>query len=109
MTIINNDGNIAIPIPLRSDEQRMIDEKKKERVIATPEERAYLVKYYEEHIETLTECQHYAKQDLAQFYEKLDITHADKRKEAERVVREQDEEIITCKIKLSKLRAGEEI
>ncbi len=75
----------------------------------TPEEKAYLIKYYEEHLDTLMESYHYAKQDLGQFFEKLDITHPEKREEAQRVVDDLHEEIEISKQKLSKLRAGESI
>ena len=99
--------NENIKNSVRTDEKRNIDQYKKVKTIPTPEERAYLLKYYTEHIETLVECLHFAKQDLAQFYAKLDITHSDKRHEAQRVVDDLSAEIETFRTNLSKLRAGE--
>jgi hypothetical protein len=69
------------------------------------EQRQWKIKTVEEHIDQLNEALWYAKQDVAKFTLKLDISHADKRREAERAVEDSEKEIDLLKKELSELRA----
>jgi hypothetical protein len=71
----------------------------------TPEQRAWKIKMLEEHLDQLYEAIHYAKQDVAKFAFRLDISHSDKRKEAERAVADSEKEIEQIRTQISDLRA----
>ena len=71
----------------------------------THEQRQWKIKTLEEHIEQLEEALWYARQDAAKFTLKLDITHADKRREAERAVADSEKEIELLKRQISDLKA----
>lgn len=71
----------------------------------TPEMRQWKIKTIQEHLDQLEEVLHYAKQDLDRFVLKLDISHADKRLEAERAVKDTEREIAELKQQISDLNA----
>ena len=71
----------------------------------TPDMRSWKIKSLQEHIDQLQEALHYAKQDLDRFILKMDITHADKRIEAERAVKDTEKEIEELKRQISDLNA----
>lgn len=71
----------------------------------TQEQRQWKIKSLEEHLDQLNEALWYAKQDVAQFTLKLDISHAAKRQEAERAVADSEREIEDIKKQMSDLKA----
>lgn len=71
----------------------------------TQEQRQWKIKSLEEHMDQLKEALWYAKQDVAQFTLKLDISHAVKRQEAERAAEESEREIEDIKKQMSELKA----
>jgi hypothetical protein len=71
----------------------------------TPEQRQWKIQSLKEHIDQLEEALWYAKQDVAQFTLKLDISHATKRKEAERAMEDTEKEIAQLKREMSDLNA----
>jgi hypothetical protein len=72
----------------------------------TTEQRNFKRQTIIDHLEQLTECLHYAKQDEAAFFSSLNIQNPEKRAETERAVRDMEKEIECYKKKLSELNAG---
>jgi predicted RNase H-like nuclease (RuvC/YqgF family) len=71
----------------------------------TQEQRQWKIQSLKEHIDQLEEALWYAKQDVAQFTLKLDISHATKRMEAERAMEDTEKEISDLKREISELNA----
>lgn len=71
----------------------------------TQEQRTWKISTLKEHIDQLNETLWYAKQDVAKFTLKLDISHMHQRIEAERAVADTEKEIDDLKRQISELNA----